>query len=113
MKRILLAACSAIALATSASAQDWRGLGLQPDPNFTPQALEQQHMELQQRAQQAELLAQQQVLQGQLMMQQQQQLQQQMNDAAAQQQLQQQQIYNQFLQIRAGGCWYNRSQPYC
>ena len=49
-------------------------------------------------------------LQGQIA---QQQLQQQMDNLAVQGQLQQQRIYEQSLQMRAGGCWYNRSQPYC
>ena len=49
-------------------------------------------------------------LQGQIA---QQQLQEQMNNLAVQGQLQQQRIYEQSLQMRAGGCWYNRSQPYC
>ena len=49
-------------------------------------------------------------LQGQIA---QQQLQEQMNSLAVQGQLQQQRIYEQSLQMRAGGCWYNRSQPYC
>ena len=47
-------------------------------------------------------------LQGQIA---QQQLQQQMDNLAVQGQLQQQRIYEQSLQMRAGGCWYNRSQP--
>ena len=49
-------------------------------------------------------------LQGQIA---QQQLQEQMDNLAVQGQLQQQRIYEQSLQMRAGGCWYNRSQPYC
>ena len=36
-----------------------------------------------------------------------------MNSLAVQGQLQQQRIYEQSLQMRAGGCWYNHSQPYC
>lgn len=40
-------------------------------------------------------------------------LQQQMRDGQMRQEEQQQRIYDQSLQMRAGGCWYNRSQPYC
>ena len=40
-------------------------------------------------------------------------LQQQMDSNADAVNQRQQQIYNQSLQMRAGGCWYNHSQPYC
>ena len=40
-------------------------------------------------------------------------LQHQMERLEDQQNQQQQRIYNQSLQMRAGGCWYNHSLPYC
>lgn len=40
-------------------------------------------------------------------------LQHQMERLQDQQNQQQQRIYNQSLQMRAGGCWYNHSLPYC
>jgi uncharacterized membrane protein (DUF106 family) len=40
-------------------------------------------------------------------------LQQQMRDGQRQQEEQQERIRDQAQQMRAGGCWYNRSQPYC